>query len=318
MRTAIRVAAGLAIGLVALLAYARHKIDAEGFALDPATILAGESWKGVPFTGASVAEIEEIVSQQKEAKGSAGCEPLPLLWLGNSQLHYINHFRKGQHTAPFWVRQALPCPDAVVPLAASLPHANLQEQFVLAVYVQRRIPIRAIILQLAFNDLREDGLRDDFSGLITAADRAALNESETGAAILVSADAAWQGQSRAGDGAGLQGFAQKRVEDALNRVLAENWPLWDDRVYLRTRLVVDLYDLRNAVFRIKPTTVRRIVPLPYERNMRALRGLLQEARSRKLPILAYVAPIRSGSAHALRGSGLRILEAGGRRPCRRP
>src|SRR5579862_108594 len=156
---------GLLIAAAALIAYDRQKIDPEAYALDPATVLSNEAWNNVPFTAPYIAGIRAMIDAQREhpPTGEPPCRPAFILWLGNSQLHFINQFRKGQHLAPYWLRRSLPCPDSTVPLGVSLPAANLEEHYVLAQYVERRLPISAIVLALSFNDLREDGLRDGFS-----------------------------------------------------------------------------------------------------------------------------------------------------------
>jgi hypothetical protein len=55
-----------------------------------------------------------------------------VLWLGNSQLHYINYInqsRAGGYVAPFWLRKASACPAATILLGVSLPNASLQEHY---------------------------------------------------------------------------------------------------------------------------------------------------------------------------------------------
>jgi hypothetical protein len=298
MGASIRLLLGLALALAALLVYERQKVDPVTFALDPALILSAETWNGVPFTAPEIEAIRATVEEQRNHLPSkdARCEPLFILWLGNSQLHYVDQFRKGEHTAPYWVRQALDCRDATVPLGVSLPGANLQEHYVLAAYVERMLPVRGIVLELSFNDLREDGLRDEFSGLIKQEDRAALDRTELGAAILARAEAGWQRRRRDEASPGLASSAQMRLEDRLDAVLADHWQVWKDRQYLRSRLLVDLYGVRNAVLQVKATTARKIIPQRYERNMRALDALLHEARMRGIQVIAYIAPIRQDIA----------------------
>jgi hypothetical protein len=43
---------------------------------------------------------------------------------------------------------------------------------------------------------------------------------------------------------------------------------------------------------IKPTTIRKMIPARYARNMDALRVLLQDAQERKVHVITYIAPIR--------------------------
>jgi hypothetical protein len=157
----VRITIALALAAVALLIYGGRSIDPDKFGLDPTVVLSQEEWKGVPFTGSTINAIITVAERQRQAKLSVEppCKPTTILWRGNSQLHFINQFQRGEHVAPFWLRKSVDCPDAFVPLVVSLPNASLQEHYVLAEYFWRRFPIRTVILQLCFDDLREDGLR---------------------------------------------------------------------------------------------------------------------------------------------------------------
>jgi hypothetical protein len=295
---AVSLLCGLLLAAVALVVYDRAKVDPTTFDLDPAMIEVAESWNGVAFTGSYPQSIQAMLDQQTShpPAATAQCKPLDILWLGNSQLHYIENFEKGQHAAPYMLRRALECPDTTIPLAVSLPHANLQEQYTLAHLVQRRLPIKAVIVQLSFDDLREDGLREDFSRLLDAEDRAALRKNPVGEAILAKAELQWQGRDVSEENVALAGFLQKKLEDAVNQTLSENWSLWVDRKWLRSRLYIDFYGIRNAVLGIRSTTTRRLMPQRYLTNMAALRALLQEAASDEIRTILYVAPIRQDLA----------------------
>src|SRR6266567_782041 len=99
MRSHWKILAAVTIALVALILYDTDEVNPETFALDPTVSLSTESWNGVPFTASDVAGIAQLVSRQKgEATDVAGSCPRSLiLWLGNSQLHYVNQFQKGDH-----------------------------------------------------------------------------------------------------------------------------------------------------------------------------------------------------------------------------
>src|SRR5205809_684731 len=114
-----------AIALAGLSLY-DNRINAETFALDSTVSLSTESWKGVLFTAPGVTEIKTLIAHSGSGQAVEGsCKPLSILWLGNSQLHFVNQYAQGDHIAPYWLRQAVPCPDTTVPLGVSLPNANL-------------------------------------------------------------------------------------------------------------------------------------------------------------------------------------------------
>src|SRR5262249_35291754 len=146
------------------------------------------------------------------------------------------------------------------------------EYYFLTTMVGDRIPLSkfsAIILTLPFDKLRNDGLRDDFQMFMNGRIRARLGETQIGRDIL----GEWDSRNKAiGDdrSSGLNGFAQKPLEDELNRLLDRTVPLWSQRGNLRTDVLVELYFLRNAALGIKPNTVRKIIRPRYVRNMQAL------------------------------------------------
>lgn len=295
MGSTIRLVLSCALALTGLVLYGGKTIDPNTFQLDPTMVLGSESWKGETFTASAVGGIEKVVaSEQRRALTAAerGCSPLTILWLGNSQLHYINQFQRGERLAPYWLRRELACPDTTVPLGFSLPNANLQEHYVIARYVTERLPVRALVISLVFDDLREDGLRDEFADTLKAEDRQALKTDPVAREIVSRAESHWGSRSSNDENAGLEGFVQKRLEDALNEKVGAVSSLWADRANLRSRVLTDLYWTRNALLGIKATTIRKSIPDRYERNMRALEALLSAMRKRNIPVIGYIAPIR--------------------------
>jgi hypothetical protein len=218
-----------------------------------------------------------------------------VLWLGYSQLHVINQYKPGDHLAPYWLIKYAACADCVDPLALSLPNANFQEYYFLTAAVSERVPLSrfsAIVLALSFDKLREDGLRDDFELFMSDEIRGKLRETQIGRDMLTE----WDARSKSGsadDSSGLNGFAQKPLEEMLNRALGRVFPLWSERGDLRTRMYVDLYFLRNAILGIKPNSLRKLIRPRYIRNMQALDALMTSMNRAHVPIIAYIAPVRS-------------------------
>ena len=108
MRSTARLLLSLVLAFVALILYSGKKIDPETFAVDPTMHLGRERWNGEAFTAASVRDIAAVVAreQQRPAKvADRGCERQLMLWLGNSQLHFINQFQQGDRLAPYWLRR---------------------------------------------------------------------------------------------------------------------------------------------------------------------------------------------------------------------
>jgi hypothetical protein len=280
----------LLMALVAAL-YTREKIDAENFALGTENVHSAEAYHGSPYTAPAVRDIKFVIDRAVQICPEEHNKKI--MWLGNSQLHTINQYKNGQHLAPYWLREMAKQPDCFWPYGLSLPNANFQEYFALSVYVTSATRIDAAVLSLVFDDLREDGLRADFSALMVNSMPVTLAASRVGRDILVryEQDLA-RGKGGSGENQGLEGFVQKRFEDSLTDFLGHIIPLWSDRPNLRVRLMTDLYYLRNFVFHIKANTVRKQIPARYLRNMGALEAVLSQLRDSGIPIILYIAPIR--------------------------
>lgn len=282
------------IAMAILIIYNRQKIDAENAALGAENHAAFEIWRGRRITAQRPTEIATLIAEVGGTQKAAGAAPAAMvLWLGNSQLHTINQYKAGEHLAPYWLAEEADCNECLLPLGVSLPNANIQEHLVIAEYAMQRLPLSLIAIKLVFDDLREDGLRDELEPLLPEDVRSALSTSEIGKEML----ATWnQRRTRGGSDKkqdGLEGFVQKHIEERLDKVLSAVFPMWAERGNLRARVALDLYDLRNTVLRIKPASVRRMIPSRYDRNMRALEQLSIAAHRAKVPLLVYVAPIRN-------------------------
>ena len=295
MRTSLRLTIGFCLAAAALSSYGRHYIAPERVGLAPEVTFASERWNGVPFTGSSIPSIKAMIKVQvaePPAEDSA-CPRKVALWLGNSQLHSINDQKPGDHLAPYWLRKASQCPNEFVPLGISLPNSDLQEYLVLAHYVTARLPISQLIICLTFDKLREDSLRNEFADLISDEDRKQMRTDALARSIVERAEAEWHTSSSGSGGGGpLEGFVQKHVEDGLNAVLSRESRMWAQRANLQNALLFDLYFARNDLLGIQPNTVRKMIPLRYQRNMAALRSLLDNMRAARIPVLAYIAPVR--------------------------
>lgn len=290
----IRLVFALFITIFTVTLYNNTKVDGENFALGIENKHIVESFNGADFTASNVKSIKAISNRD------AICERgkvRRVIWLGNSQLHTINQYLEGQHLAPFWLRESASIPECFEPMAFSLPNANFQEYLILSSFLTDTLRPDAAVLSLVFDDLREDGLRQDFSAILDGSVRERLLKSQVGRDILLRFDIDQaRSHGEQSENQGLDGFVQKSVEDTLTDALGRVMPLWADRPNLRARLMTDLYFLRNFVLNIKPTTVRKQIPARYERNMAALEATLEGLHTQGIPVVLYIAPIRQDVA----------------------
>jgi hypothetical protein len=288
----------ISAGIIAfvLLTYASWKqTDFENLAKGEQNTSRGEVFENKPYTASTVKDIKALVDERRATKSveSPNSSVQRILWLGNSQLHYINQYRKGDHLAPYWLRLGLDGSSGVEPLACSLPNINLQEFLVLSRYTVRQIPVNLLLVELVFDDLREDDLRSDFNEILTSNVAAEIRRSSSAAESIVERFLAKRkGIDGKDPSDALAGTLQKPVEKWLNARLSAIWKLWANRPQIEGNIYLALYNLRNFVFGIKPSTVRHMIQARYDLNMAALRDILDDCRKRGLPVILYIAPIR--------------------------
>lgn len=213
-----------------------------------------------------------------------------VLWLGNSQLHAINQFTPGDTSATELLHRRLAeTGDYLVTF--SEPNASLQEHLVLFAYLLPRLSPRALILPVVFDDFRESGIRRELLP--------ALEDPQTVAALAGSAEGRrllgekTRGGESSDDFAGLRATLQERSERTLNDWLTAHWSLWADRPEARGQFFVFLYDARNTLLGIRPTTVRKLIPARFAENRAALQAIVDVAARAGVRVYLYIAPIRN-------------------------
>lgn len=213
-----------------------------------------------------------------------------VLWLGNSQLHAVNQWQAGQtNAAPFLFDKLKPIGLDLVTF--SQPNANLQEHYVLFEYLQRQLPIKLLILPVVFDDTRESGIRKEISCLMDDSGTAsAISATEIGKRMLRERAGVTKSES---DTAGIAHTLQEQAEQNLNQWLDSHSALWASRPEIRGQLMISLYNLRNMLLGIKPTSKRKLIRSRYKDNMDAMEGILETAASRGITALIYVVPLRN-------------------------
>jgi hypothetical protein len=92
--------------------------------------------------------------------------------------------------------------------------------------------------------------------------------------------------------AALEDTVQEQSEKYLNDELEEIWNIWEKRPELRGSFLGNLYLFRNWLFRINPSSIRKMIPGRYIMNMQALKAILQSANEQKIKVLIYIPPLR--------------------------
>jgi hypothetical protein len=286
--------AAFSITFIVLYLVAGQTIDLVNLAKGEQNTSRGEVIEGKTYTASAVRDIKAIIDNRHDAEiHNPGTNTFyRIIWLGNSQLHYINQYREGDHLSPYWLRFDWQSSKRIEPLGMSLPNASLQEFLVLSRYAIMKVPVNLLLVELVFDDLREDGLRSDFSEMLTPDFVAEFRRSSTTAESMMGRffSTSKGNEQEANDA--LSGTIQKPVEQWLNTRVSAVWKLWENRPQIEGNVLLALYNFRNYVLGIKPTTVRRMIQSRYDLNMDALRDMLNDYRHRGIPVLLYIAPIR--------------------------
>ncbi|MFT3679158.1 MAG: hypothetical protein QM791_02725 [Ferruginibacter sp.] len=216
------------------------------------------------------------------------------LWLGNSQLHGVNQYQPGQYNTIQYFFDSLSVLNTEV-LGASYPNANLQEFLVSVLYYSQLLEIKQMIMPVFYDDMREDGIRDEIA--ITAVAEGIKKDSayfeglpaitglitrDTGVAV-----------SKDDDYSGIKETAQDISERYLNKKMDDYWSVWRARPDFRGNLFNDLYLLRNQVLGIKPGTQRKMIPGRFRDNYKAFKNILQYCADKKIMLLVYIPPVRN-------------------------
>jgi hypothetical protein len=207
-----------------------------------------------------------------------------ILWLGNSQLHGINNYTSGEQPASSDLYNLFQNKEQYF-LTLSQPNANLQEHYLFFAYLLNKLHIKNLILPLVFDDMREDNIRHELLELLNDENTILiLNNTNIGKNLLQSSNNKKQL---------INIEFRENFENELNTKLGFFLPAWEKREEMRGKFLFSLYMLRNSVFKIDASSIRKKIIGPYEKNKNAYLAMLHLAKLNKISVLVYIAPIRN-------------------------
>lgn len=212
-----------------------------------------------------------------------------ILWLGNSQLHAINQFKQGDEVSSVKLHRYLKKHKNFL-LTASQPNSNLQEHLILASYFIKKLPVKKIILPIVFDDMRENNIRIDIENSFEEEEISNFikESSQSGKNLYQSYQ-----KRNLNNYNNAEYSMQEKSEKILNTYLKEHWSLWSLRENLRGETFGLLYRLRNYIFRINPSSTRKIIQGHYKKNIKALKDLIYILNKNNIEIFIYIVPIRN-------------------------
>jgi hypothetical protein len=210
-----------------------------------------------------------------------------ILFLGNSQTHSINQYKKGDYTFIKTLADSLN-KNSIDVVSSSVPNATLMDFYLLYKGWQQWYDVDLIFIPAFLDDTREDGVQDVFyDGLNPLTD---MDNNKTAAEIKKQLSKIETIPDK--DLGALNQTYQEKVERYLNDLLANNFKLWELRPNIRGQLFNNLYKLRNTVFRIDATTKRKVIKISYNKNIAALKQLLLDNKKNQVRICIYIPPLR--------------------------
>ena len=218
-------------------------------------------------------------------------ENLPVtLWLGNSQLHAINQFTAGDKPSSVKLHKLLKKQKQFL-ITFSQPNANLQEHLILLSHLIQKLPVRNLILPVVFDDMREINIRSQIENIFEydGTKNFLIKSSKIGKNLYKNFLST---KENSGETISSDSSLQKKSEKLLNQGLEKIWPIWINRPNLRGDLFNELYQIRNYIFQINPSSTRNMIPGHYLKNFQALEDLLSISNYKELEVLIYIVPIR--------------------------
>jgi len=222
------------------------------------------------------------------------------LWLGNSQLHSINQISLGDQPASALLHEEVIGTGDYV-LTFSQANANLQEHLVFLNYFKDLVEVDKLILPIFFDDLRETGVR---TSVIDFFKDRPINEDSTeffqslinGPRVSAQFDSVnddnVRSESLMVDLELLEGTPQKIAEAYLGAELSKISTVWKAQSEIRGNTLISLYKLRNFLFGITPSSIRKSIPSRYKKNIEAFKEILMLAKNNKIRTLVYIPPLR--------------------------
>ena len=241
---------------------------------------------------------EEESASLLDAWMERGSKPV-ILFLGNSQTHSINQQKEGEvNFIEILYKNRANKQDDIV--CISLPNAGLQEFYLTYKYWNKLLPIKAVVVPVFMDDLREDGIRDlFFTELITTKFQLSDTVDYISQKINKELRLNWTHQPTSkqlvgeSDKHNLPETLQEKSETYLNNQLESRSKAWVNRPNVRGEFFNGLYKLRNTVFGIKASTIRKMIPQRYKLNMHALELLTDDCVVKGKKVILYIPPIRS-------------------------
>lgn len=288
----INVLLPLILGIVLLYYYQQRIRSAADIGLGEGTSSYFPTIKNYPI------HISDPIFADSILRGWQERGPKPLyLWQGNSQLHGVNQYKLGQSNCVEFLFDSLNKKNIEV-IGASYPNGNMQEFLVSLIYFFNKFPIKAVIQPIFYDDMREDGIRNEINipKVIKVIGRDSIYFQNIPNIKALKISDTLNESSKSDDFSGIHATAQERSERYLDKKLENNWNIWKSRPDIRGNLFNDIYKFRNFTLGIKANTVRKMIPGRFTDNYNSFLAMIAFCNNHHIPMIIYIPPLRNDVA----------------------
>lgn len=269
--------------------YSQSKVNTENFALGEGTSSHFVSVDNTPIHINKIDSVE-FNSLLKGVKTNERGDII--LFLGNSQTHGINQYKKGDSNYVELFHNYLK-DDYVI--SHSIQNASIQYFLLSLVYFNSKMKIKEVFVPLFFDDFREDGIRSMFfENLINSSFQLdsslgdiAISLNEIIKAKHLKSMITLENKNKS---------TQELSESYLESFLSSKFKFWESRSSIRGQIFIQLYQFRNKVFGINAQTVRKKNPIIFRKNMEALSAIKKYCTKNGIILHTYIPPIRNDVA----------------------
>ena len=204
---------------------------------------------------------KKILAELKKNKKS-------ILFLGNSQMGAINHFKSGDLSYISLLSKNLKSKKSTISIKGLwLPNANIKEFEIINQTLDKcDINTKLIMIPVFLDDTRINDIRDELDNyphLICQKEKSINSVNSPNLSNI----------------------------EKLNDNIKKRFEIFKDLDSLNEKFRVDIYKIRNYFFNIKPTTIRNIRKTSYEDNINSLSNILKVRGNKKLKTLVYIPPL---------------------------
>ena len=222
-----------------------------------------------------------------------------VLYLGNSQSHSINQKKENDNTMSGYLFNDL-LDSNITFLSASIPNANLQEHYLLYNYFASKIQnLKLLVIPVFMDDLRESGIREsyfkNFSNgkfRIQSSSNLAQEINRSLESFHTTLNTDTTSIEKSTEYNALRETVQDVVERKINKTLVEKFSFWQNRENIRGKYFINLYRTRNSVLNISSQSTRKMITSRYNKNLNALKLIIELAKKNNTKVLLIVPPLR--------------------------